>query len=179
MAGDETCVVLAGDHLQMREKVYSSEAKEMNFDMSIVERLHHHYSQIHHIASFEPVIRLIVNYRNQKEIADFMSEVFYGNKLQSENQQEPVVSPVNFFEACGEEQQDDDSTSWYNIAEINEVTDRVHDLCRQWPQQWGGRDERQILVTTAYFEQVSSMLSFLEIMSNKNSCLRVSVLESH
>jgi superfamily I DNA and/or RNA helicase len=149
-------VVFAGDHLQMREKVYSSEAKEMNFDVSIVERLHRHYSKNHQLGSFEPVVRLIVNYRNKKEITDFMSEMFYDNKLLSESQQESVVPPVNFFEACGEEQQDEESTSWYNVAEINEVTDRVHQLSQHWPREWGDRDNRQILVTAAYFEQVSN-----------------------
>jgi len=43
LADDKTCIVLAGDHKQMAQKVYSEEARQKKFDHSIVARLIDHY----------------------------------------------------------------------------------------------------------------------------------------
>ena len=50
--------------------------------------------------------------------------------------------------------QDSDSTSYYNIAEIEEITDRVEELFNNWPEEWGVRKADQIGVVTAYMDQV-------------------------
>ena len=46
------------------------------------------------------------------------------------------------------------STSWYNLAEVNEIIERVSELCDSWPTEWGSFEARSILVTTAYSDQV-------------------------
>jgi len=46
------------------------------------------------------------------------------------------------------------STSWYNLAEVNEVIERVSELYESWPVEWGQRDAQSVLVTTAYSDQV-------------------------
>ena len=43
LANNKTCIVLAGDHKQMVQKVYSTEARQRKFELSIVERLINHY----------------------------------------------------------------------------------------------------------------------------------------
>ena len=45
------------------------------------------------------------------------------------------------------------STSWRNLAEVNEVVERVSELYESWPVEWGQRDSKSILVTTAYSDQ--------------------------
>jgi len=50
--------------------------------------------------------------------------------------------------------QDESSTSWYNLAEVNEVIERVSELYDSWPAEWGLPDAKSILVTTAYSDQV-------------------------
>ena len=62
--------------------------------------------------------------------------------------------PLNFYVACGQETQDDNGTSWYNLAEIHEVVERVNELYQSWPESWGEKDAKAILVTTAYSDQV-------------------------
>jgi len=50
--------------------------------------------------------------------------------------------------------QNDDSTSWYNVAEVEEVVTQVMQLYTNWPTEWGERSAQSILVTTAYNDQV-------------------------
>jgi len=42
------------------------------------------------------------------------------------------------------------------VAEVNEVVERVSELYESWPVEWGQRDSKSILVTTAYSDQVLS-----------------------
>jgi len=37
---------------------------------------------------------------------------------------------------------------------VNEVIERVSELYELWPVEWGQRDSKSILVTTAYSDQV-------------------------
>jgi len=69
-----------------------------------------------------------------------------------------AVKPMNFFAAQGEETQDEQSTSWYNMAEIEEVVARVVHLYTNWPTEWGERNTQSILVTAAYTYQVTMCL---------------------
>ena len=162
LATDRTCVVLAGDHLQMGQKVYSVEAHELNFDLSIVERLHNHYTNMAKsitLAGIPPPITLLrANYRNHPDILRFLSSIFYGGPdvLVAKSTQ-PVansVPPLNFYAAYGCETQDPNSTSWYNLSEVMEVVERVSALYQAWPTEWGPRNAKSILVTTPYGDQV-------------------------
>jgi len=64
---------------------------------------------------------------------------------------------------CSLQVQDESSTSWYNLAEVNEVIERVCELYESWPVEWGQRDAKSILVTTAYSDQVCTL--FVRIRS--------------
>ena len=156
LAAANTCVVVAGDHLQMTQRVHSSVARELKLSQSIVERLKLHYSGVAN-SSFS--IALTWNYRNHRDILRFLSTIFYGGPdvlVPCTDQPETCsVKPLNFFAAQGEEMQDEWSTSWYNVAEVEEVVTRVMELCNNWPTQWGKLDAQSILVTTAYNDQVN------------------------
>ena len=160
LASESTCVILAGDHLQMAQRVYSKEAHALGFDRSLTERLDHLYSrqyQQHGDTSSPPLIRLRVNYRNNTEITEFLSSTLYNNQLISMSEQKSVagLSPMNFYAVCGREVQDKDSTSFYNISEVEELVRRMKDLYSCWPtHQWGIRNSSEILVTAAYSDQV-------------------------
>lgn len=51
LADEKTCVVLAGDHMQMGQKIYCREAREKKFDRSIVERLISYYDESSQVCS--------------------------------------------------------------------------------------------------------------------------------
>ena len=162
LASEDTCVILAGDHLQTAERVYSREAQSLGFDRSLTERLDRLYSsQCRSLVAPPPVIRLHVNYRNHAEITEFLSSTLYDNQLisASDDQQTAAaaVPPLNFYAVYGREIQDSDSTSVYNMAEVEELVTRVNELCCCWPAQWGTRDCKEILVTAAYSDQVSTL----------------------
>ena len=58
----------------------------------------------------------------------------------------------------GREEQPHDSTSYYNIAEVQEVVDRVTELLDRWPTaDWGAKREDAVAVVTPYFSQVKQI----------------------
>jgi len=75
LATDSTCVVVAGDHLQMTQRVHSSVARQQQLGRSIVERLKLHYSGL---TSAPYSVSLTRNYRNHPSILRFLSAIFYG-----------------------------------------------------------------------------------------------------
>jgi len=159
LAGDSTCVILAGDHLQMTQTVHSKEACALGFDRSLTERLDRQYSNdCERLDVRPPVVRLHTNYRNHADITDFLSSTLYNNQLISLSDQQSAVDlpPMNFYSVSGREVQDTDSTSFYNMSEVEELVRRVKELYSCWPVQWGTRDERGILVTAAYSHQASA-----------------------
>ena len=62
--------------------------------------------------------------------------------------------PLTFYTAQGQEVLDGDSTSYYNIAEVEEIVDRVDELFKHWPEEWGERKAELIGVVTPYADQV-------------------------
>jgi len=111
LATSTTCIVLAGDHLQMKQRVFSSEARELNFDKSIIERLYGYYDSVRRRnggqLSSVPVVQLRHNYRNDAKILRFLSATFYGGSdvLVACSTQPAAhhLSPVNFYAAFGTE----------------------------------------------------------------------------
>jgi len=111
LAVNTTCVVLAGDHLQMKQRVFSSEARELNFDKSIVERMYSYYdnARTKHNSplSSVPIVRLKHNYRNDARILQFLSATFYGGPdvlvSCSTQPSAPRHTPINFYAAFGTE----------------------------------------------------------------------------
>ena len=161
LATENTCVVLAGDSQQMSPKVHSKEGLRQRLHWSLIERLHHHY-RMHArlVASLAPLnVLLRSNYRSKKEILRFISAVHYGgpDELRAESEQPTCdnIVPLTLYTAQGREVLDADKTSFYNQAEVDEVTARVEELYNNWPPEWGAREPEMIGVITPYFEQVT------------------------
>lgn len=160
LCNEKTCVVLAGDHKQISPKVYSKEARNQNFHISLLERLYQYYdSHSSKIDQASPVnILLNINYRSKHEILRFISAIFYGGpeKLESQAKLPSVltITPLTFYAVQGREMQDPDSTSFYNLSEIQEIVERVEELFHSWPQEWGPRQAKDIGVVTPYYDQV-------------------------
>lgn len=93
-----------------------------------------------------------------------MSESFYTKKLECAKSQ-PVHDsffPLTFFAARGEDIQDSESTSYYNMSEVFELTEKISELISSWPEKWGDyRDENAIGVLTPYADQVNRIRSRL------------------
>jgi superfamily I DNA and/or RNA helicase len=165
LAGDTTCVVLAGDHIQIGPKVYSQEAERQGFHTTLLERLFFFYHQTH--TSLTPMLTtplntlLSINYRSSHEILRYLAKAFYRGNLVSKSML-PVcenVPALMFMTAQGREVQDQDGTSYYNISEANEVSEAVNQLLDCWPVEWGERRPVDIAVVTPYQDQVSLRLS--------------------
>lgn len=157
LADNRTCIVLAGDHIQMVDPIYSDEAKEQKFHLSLVERLMNMYMSTPNIQD-PPKVLLKMNYRNHQEIVRFIAKVFYAGEdsLVPANTQPDIAGfpPLAFFAAIGCEGRFPSSTSFYNEAETMEVVEQVKYVYEKWPKEWGERRPDQILVTSPYFDQV-------------------------
>ncbi|XP_046550029.1 LOW QUALITY PROTEIN: helicase with zinc finger domain 2-like [Haliotis rubra] len=162
LATERTCIVLTGDHKQISPKVYSPEARQLGFHTSLLERLYAYYESFSgKIAnkSNNPLnIFLSINYRTKMEILRFISAIFYGgpDSLKAMGIVPSVVelTPLVFYVVQGREIQDSDSTSYYNMSEVEEIVERVEDLFNNWPTEWGERAPQEIEVVTPYYDQV-------------------------
>lgn len=158
LATDDTRIVLAGDHMQLGPDIFSSFAKERNLHISLLERLYDHYPP-----QFSTKILLCENYRAHESIIQFTSESFYDQKLVSRSKQPQHFRyyPLTFFTTRGEDVQDQNSTAFYNNSEVYEVVERVAELRRNWPNEWGDLNDQSIGVVTPYADQVFRIRSEL------------------
>jgi superfamily I DNA and/or RNA helicase len=108
-----------------------------------------------------PSILLKCNYRTRMELVRFISAVFYGGPevLHSFCSLPDVygVIPLTLYTAQGYEIQDSQSTSYYNLAEVEEIVERVSTLVQCWPEEWveeGLSPCESILVVSPYLDQV-------------------------
>ena len=126
-----------------------------------------------------PKVFLSSNYRNHSEINKFIANVFYGasDNLSSATTEPavPNLDPLVFYIAQGLEEQEANSTSFYNLAEIHEIVERVFTLYENWPQAWGKRIADAILVTTPYSEQVINLFAAIIITRTAHSNMFSSV----
>ncbi|XP_046642833.1 probable helicase with zinc finger domain [Daphnia pulicaria] len=153
LADERTRIALAGDHMQLSPEIFSQVAREQQFQVSLLERLYDRYPQ-----EFPCRILLCENYRSHFAIVKFTSELFYDNRLKSvgKNEQHAEFYPLTFRGAKGEDVQDPNSTSIYNMAEIYEIGEVVKKLQDTWPQDsWGAFDENSIGIVSPYSDQVS------------------------
>jgi len=158
LAGPNTRVVLAGDHMQLSPEVISTFAMERKLDISLLERLYDLYP-----SSFSCKILLCENYRSHEAIINYTSELFYDQKLvcSAKQPKHDAWYPLSFFTARGEDIQDTNSTSFYNNSEVYEVVERVAELQKSWPKAWGVRNDTSIGVVTPYYDQVQRIRSEL------------------
>ncbi|MGB0915450.1 MAG: AAA domain-containing protein [Crocinitomicaceae bacterium] len=107
--------VLAGDPFQLPPTVLSDEAKQLNFNTSILE------------ASFDncdDLFFLDTQYRMKKSIADFSSNYFYNGKLITPDEQGDTEQHVVFYDTAGtgyEEVKGKDGNSLMNEGELDLV----------------------------------------------------------
>ncbi len=105
-------------------------------------------------------VLLCENYRSHAAVVEFTSRLFYEQKLVAAGGQtkHDRFYPLTVFTARGEDIQDANSTSFYNNAEVYEIVDRVAELQRLWPKEWGIRGENAIGVVTPYYDQVRDQI---------------------
>lgn len=84
--------------------------------------------------------------------------MFYGGPdvLKSEANIPSVLSitPLVFYSVQGQEVQDENNVSYYNMSEVQEIVERVEELYEKWPEEWGPRVAKEIGVVTPYYDQV-------------------------
>uniref|UniRef100_UPI00358DDE83 probable helicase with zinc finger domain isoform X2 n=1 Tax=Myxine glutinosa TaxID=7769 RepID=UPI00358DDE83 len=154
LATADTRIVLAGDHMQLSPTVHSEFARKKGLHISLLERLYDLYP-----LDFPCRILLCENYRSHADIVSFTSEMFYDGHILSRGRQPPhgELQPLCFFAAHGQEEQDKNSITFYNDAEVSEVVERVEEIYRKWPAAWGENGECSIGVVTPYADQVFRM----------------------
>ncbi|XP_030840583.1 probable helicase with zinc finger domain isoform X3 [Strongylocentrotus purpuratus] len=151
LATKDTRIVLAGDYMQISPQVHSEFVFDRHLHISLLERLYDHYPDDHPCK-----ILLCANYRSHEAIVDYTSDLFYDGKLLACGKQPPHPKwyPLTFFTARGEDVQEKNSISFFNNSEVFELCDRVQELQKMWPEEWGTCDENSIGVVAHYSDQV-------------------------
>lgn len=161
----------------MSPEVYSHQARGLGLQKSLAERLFDVYDK--HKAETsnsnpkeDPnVLFLTENYRCHKEILQFPSDNFYGEKLIARGNdlpEHPKYSPLLFFSARGKEKKEHDN-SYINLSEVYEVAKRVKEIADSWPPNWGPKKLSDIAVLSSYRYQVK--LEFFSISLCKWNCI--------
>ncbi|MEQ2271848.1 hypothetical protein XENORESO_010170 [Xenotaenia resolanae] len=150
LAGPNTRVALAGDHMQMGPQLFSVD-DHCRSDCTLLTRLFHYYQGQKCDAAQKSRIIFSQNYRSTKEIVDFVSTHFYVGKNDVIEASGNVPAPPNdhalrFHHVRGECHLDTLSMSWYNNQESCEVAAVVKGILKNWPPNWGPKDLRSICV---------------------------------
>ncbi|CAN9515846.1 unnamed protein product [Ophioblennius macclurei] len=150
LAGPNTRVALAGDHMQMGPKLFSVENHQRS-DYTLLTRLFHYYQDKECDAALHSRLIFNENYRSTKEIVDFVSTHFYVGKNDVIKATDRVPPPADghalkFFHVRGECVLDTGSMSWYNNDESAQVVKVVKDILEQWPETWGPKDPNSICI---------------------------------
>ncbi|XP_026162464.1 helicase with zinc finger domain 2 isoform X2 [Mastacembelus armatus] len=155
LAGPNARVVLAGDHMQMGPKLFSVEDHQRS-NHTLLNRLFHYYQGQKCDAAFNSRIIFSENYRSTKEIVEFISTHFYGERNMIKVTGN-IPAPANeqalmFHHVRGECLLDTESMSWYNKDVVAKVAEVVKDILKQWPLTWGHKDESLICILSEGFQ---------------------------
>lgn len=150
LAGPNTRVVLAGDHMQMGPKLFSVDDHHRS-NHTLLNRLFHYYQGQTCDAALNSRIIFSDNYRSTKEIVDFVSTHFYVGKNDVIKASGKVPAPeighaLKFHHVRGECVLDTRSMSWYNKDEVGKVVEEVEEILKNWPQTWGTKNQRSICI---------------------------------
>uniref|UniRef100_A0A3B5L3E9 RNB domain-containing protein n=1 Tax=Xiphophorus couchianus TaxID=32473 RepID=A0A3B5L3E9_9TELE len=150
LAGPNTRVILAGDHMQMGPQLFSVDDHRRS-DCTLLTRLFHYYQGQKCDAAQSSRIIFSQNYRSTKEIVEFVSAHFYVGKSDVIEASGDVPAPPNdhalrFHHVRGECVLDIVTMSWYNKQESFKVTEVVEDIVKNWPTNWGPKDLKSICV---------------------------------
>ena len=155
----------------MSPEVYSPQARRLGLQISLAERLFDVYDKYKAETSNDNpkgdpnVLFLTENYRCHKEILQFPSDNFYGEKLVARGhklqKEHPDYGPLLFFSARGKEKKEHDN-SYINLSEVYEVAKRVKEIADSWPDVWDPKELSDIAVLSSYrcqvkFELISSL----------------------
>ncbi|KAM9364493.1 3'-5' exoribonuclease HELZ2-like [Pholidichthys leucotaenia] len=156
LAGPNTRIVLAGDHMQMGPKLFSVDDHNRS-NHTLLTRLFHYYQGQNCEAARQSRIIFSENYRSTKEIVEFVSTHFYVGKNDVIRPTGDIPAPANghalkFHHIRGECLFDTMSMSWYNKQEVNEAVKAVNDILKNWPSAWGHRDDRSICILSDRFQ---------------------------
>ncbi|KAG7478367.1 hypothetical protein MATL_G00079860 [Megalops atlanticus] len=151
LAGPGTRVVLAGDHMQMGPKLFSVD-EDQRSNHTLLNRLFHYYqAEENNPVALKSRIIFNENYRSTQEIVDFVSAHFYVGtrdaiKASGNVPPHPQCHPLRFHHVRGECRLDTATMSWYNLDEVACVVDVVQRLLKEWPEEWGQKDEKMVCV---------------------------------
>ncbi|XP_032369029.1 helicase with zinc finger domain 2 isoform X3 [Etheostoma spectabile] len=150
LAGPNTRVVLAGDHMQMGPKLFSVDDHHRS-NHTLLNRLFHYYQGQKCDAAQNSRIIFSENYRSTKEIVEFVSTHFYVGKNDVIKATGNIPAPENghalqFHHVRGECLLDTVSMSWFNKEEVAKVVEAVKEVLEYWPLTWGTKDQSSICV---------------------------------
>ncbi|KAK7915623.1 hypothetical protein WMY93_011384 [Mugilogobius chulae] len=156
LAGPNTRVALAGDHMQMGPKLFSVEDHKRS-DHTLLTRLFHYYQIQRFDSAQRSRIILSENYRSTKEIVDFVSTHFYTGKGDAIKATEQVPPPpdghaLRFSQVRGECNLQTRCMAWYNNQEAYRVVEAVKNILQYWPSTWGPKELHAICVITEGFQ---------------------------
>ncbi|XP_052456376.1 helicase with zinc finger domain 2 [Carassius gibelio] len=150
IAGKNTRVVLAGDHMQMGPKLFSVRQDKWS-EQTLLNRLFYYYQAENSDVAKQSRIIFNENYRSTKDIVDFVSTHFYVGKsdvikARGDVPPHPQQYALQFYHVRGECCLDPTSMSWFNAEQILSVVDIVQGIMEEWPQEWGEKDPESVCV---------------------------------
>ncbi|XP_058635594.1 helicase with zinc finger domain 2-like [Onychostoma macrolepis] len=150
LAGKNTRVVLAGDHMQMGPKLFSVRQDKCS-EQTLLNRLFYYYQAENSVVAKQSRIIFTENYRSTKDIVDFVSTQFYVGKsdvikARGDVPPHPDQRALQFHHVRGECCLDPTSMSWFNAEQILSVVDIVQGIMEEWPQEWGDKDPESVCV---------------------------------
>ncbi|XP_038605944.1 helicase with zinc finger domain 2 [Tachyglossus aculeatus] len=148
----DTRVVLAGDHMQVTPKLFSV-GNGQSADHTLLNRLFQYYQREKHEVAVQSRVIFHENYRSTEGIVSFVSRHFYvvkGNAIQASGRipPHPEMYPLAFCHVAGTPERDMSMTSWFNAAEILQVIEKVQEVYRTWPCEWGTPEFKRICVVS-------------------------------
>ncbi|XP_045931109.1 helicase with zinc finger domain 2-like [Micropterus dolomieu] len=156
LAGPNTRVVLAGDHMQMGPKLFSVDDHHRS-NHTLLNRLFHYYQAQKCDAAQNSRVIFSENYRSTKEIVEFVSTHFYVGKNDVIKAAANIPAPENghalrFHHVRGECLLETASMSWYNKEEVAKVVEAVKEIIKLWPSTWGPKDQSSICILSEGFQ---------------------------
>ncbi|XP_068170557.1 3'-5' exoribonuclease HELZ2-like isoform X2 [Antennarius striatus] len=149
LAGPNTKVVLAGDHMQMGPKLFSIGDRNRSH-CTLFNRLFHLYQGQKCDTAQSSRVIFNENYRSTNEIVEFVSTHFYQGKniIKATADIPPPTNghALKFHHVRGECLFDTVSMSWFNKEEIAIVVEEVKEILEHWPSSWGINNESTVCV---------------------------------
>ncbi|XP_059426335.1 helicase with zinc finger domain 2-like [Carassius carassius] len=150
LAGKNTCVVLAGDHMQMGPKLFSVKQDKCS-ENTLLNRLFYHYQAENSDGAKQSRIIFNENFRSTKDIVDFVSTHFYVGrsdviKARGSVPPHPQQHALQFHHVRGECRFDPTSMSWFNAEQILSIINIVQGIMKGWPKEWGDKDPESVCV---------------------------------